>query len=213
MKKNYIFFKGNACFEYGKDYLGNDISSNGIWTKSAEECQVNCRITSNCEYWTWMSAGLCYKKYAKSQITNGYNAISGPKKCYSYLIGRSQDWIWVTLALEASGMSTMLIIFILYKKKRPNNSNQSSNNVDTSQDLTDAERSAQDLLNYFSNLSSRLEYTSDRPVQNSTSSTPNIQNDFQHIEPTVSLVENSFENENPPKYNYDPPTYEEAMKI
>ena len=203
--------------------MGHDISSKGIWTKSPVECQENCVSTFNCEYWTWITDnlvygmelnGLCYQKYAKGQITNKYYAISGPKRCYA-LISNNLDYLWVIMALGVSGMSTILIIFILYKqKKKANNSNQSSNNVNTaSQDLRNAESSAQDYLYYISNLSSRLQYaSSDRPVQNLTSSLPNTQNSFRQTEPTVLSVDNNFENDNPPRYIYDPPTYEEAMK-
>ena len=88
---NISFFLSFAepCEEVDIDYLGDDINSCGIKTKSWQKCSDECRKYIHCLYWTWLPNEFsevnkrtqCCLKNAKSGRTNYKGLIPGAKQC------------------------------------------------------------------------------------------------------------------------------------
>jgi len=78
------------CFEYDTDYQGTNIN-NGLEqrTSTADDCWTLCKLTLDCEGFTWASSNFGDVDYQnacwlKKEITQKYGkneAVSGPKEC------------------------------------------------------------------------------------------------------------------------------------
>ena len=73
-----------ACYDYGKEYIGWDITNTGIVELDPYSCHETCMKTRLCDAWTWYD-NLCHLKRFKEKVKEKIGAVSGPKFCRKYI--------------------------------------------------------------------------------------------------------------------------------